>query len=279
MSENKNDPFLSDEIRSFYNRYDEAGRLDRPESQIENLRTRELMERFLPPPPALVLDVGGGAGVYAFWLAGRGYQVHLIDAVPRHIEQAKVTARQLKSNPLASIKLGDARQLDHAKDSIDGVLMFGPLYHLTERKERLQALSEAYRVLRPGGVIMAAAITRFASTIVALLEGLAADPIFAPIYESDLRDGQHRNPTDDPSYFTTSYFHYPEELKDELIEAGFEFETLLAIEGPARLMKDFAEQWDKAEMRERVLSIVRQVEAEPILWGVSAHIMGIGVKG
>jgi hypothetical protein len=126
---------------------------------------------------------------------------------------------------------------------------------------------------------MAVAITRFASTIVALLEGLVADAVFAPIYEADLVNGQHRNPTDEPAYFTTSYFHYPQELKDEIIAAGFKFEALLAIEGPARLMKDFAEQWEKKKVREKVLAIVGKVEAEPNLWGVSAHIMGIGKKG
>ena len=123
---------------------------------------------------------------------------------------------------------------------------------------------------------MAAAITRFASTIIALLEGLVTDKNFAPIYEKDLVVGQHRNPTDDPAYFTDSYFHYPHELKDEIIIAGSKFEELLAIEGPARLMKDFLDQWENHEVREKILSIVRKVEAEPNLWGVSAHIMGIG---
>ena len=69
MIEKKNDPLLSDEIRSFFNRYDEAGRLERPEGQIEKIRTRELMVRYLPSAPAVVLDVGGGSGVHAIWLA------------------------------------------------------------------------------------------------------------------------------------------------------------------------------------------------------------------
>ena len=89
MIENKNDPLLSDEILSFYNRYEEAGRLEHPEGQIEKIRTRELMVRYLPPAPAVVLDVGGSSRVHAFWLAKRGYQVHLIDGVSRQIEHAK----------------------------------------------------------------------------------------------------------------------------------------------------------------------------------------------
>ena len=125
---------------------------------------------------------------------------------------------------------------------------------------------------------MAVGITRFASTIAAMLEGLVNDETFAPIYEQDLRDGQHRNPTDDPAFFTTAYFHYPQELKDELLETGFRFEALLAVEGPARITKDFSEQWQNPEVQESILRIVRHVEAEPTLWGVSAHIMAVGKK-
>jgi len=278
MTERKNEPNLPDEIRSHYELVDEARRLERADSQIEKVRTQELLRRYLPPPPAVIIDVGGGAGVYAFWLAERGYQVHLIDGVPLHIEQARETASQSTDQPLASIELGDARQLDFDDSSSDGVLLFGPLYHLTRRSERIQALREAYRVLRPGGLVMAAAITRFASTIAAMLEGLVDDETFAPIYEQDLRDGQHRNPTDDPNYFTTAYFHYPQELKDEILETGFRFEALLAIEGPARIAKNFAEHWENPEIQDRILKIVRHVEAEPTLWGISAHIMAVGTK-
>ena len=184
------EPALSDDIRRHYERVDEANRLDRAESQIEMVRTQELLGRYLPPPPAIILDVGGGAGVYAFWLAERGYQVHLIDGVPLHIQQAREAANQAGDHSLASIELGDARQLTFEDNSCHGVVLLGPLYHLTRHSERIQALREAYRVLRPEGVVMAVGITRFASTIIAMLEGLVNDETFAPIYEQDLRDGQ-----------------------------------------------------------------------------------------
>jgi ubiquinone/menaquinone biosynthesis C-methylase UbiE len=272
------EPSLDDEIQKHYESVDEAGRLDHTENEIEKVRTQELLAWYLPPPPADILDLGGGAGVYAFWLAERGYQVNLIDGTPRHIEQARAAAQQAGAYPLASIEVGDARQLALEDNSFDGVLLFGPLYHLTKRGDRITALRETLRVLRPGGVLMAASINRFASTIAGMLEGLVNDETFTPIYEQDLRDGQHRNPTDNTAFFTTAYFHYPQELIDELLESGFRFEALLAVEGPARLTKNFAEQWGIPEMRERILKIVRHVEAEPTLWGVSAHIMAIGKK-
>jgi ubiquinone/menaquinone biosynthesis C-methylase UbiE len=275
----KTDPnHLPSEIQEYYEQFDEAKRLDEADSQIEKLRTQEILQRYLPPPPAVILDIGGGAGVYAFWLSERGYQVHLVDGVPRHIAQAEETAQQLGGNPLASIKLGDARHIEHTDNFADGLLLFGPLYHLTERSDRILALREAHRALRSGGVVLAAGINRFASIILALQEGLVDDPDFAPIYEQDMRYGQHRNPTNDLNYFTTAFFHYPQELIDEIKAAGFRFEVLLAIEGPARIMKDFTDQWQNSVIQERLLRITRLVEAEPSLWGVSPHIMAIGKK-
>jgi ubiquinone/menaquinone biosynthesis C-methylase UbiE len=278
MSESNETSKLPNEIQEFYEVFDEAQRLEKPDSQIERLRTQELLARYLPPPPSVILDIGGGTGVYAFWLAERGYQIHLVDGIPRHIAQAEEAALQFSDHPLASIKLGDARHLEHPDNSADGILLLGPLYHLTERSDRILALREAHRTLRSGGILLAAGINRFASMVVALQEGLVDDAEFAPIYEQGLRYGQHRNPTGDPYFFTTAFFHYPQELIDEITEAGFRFEALLAIEGPVRIMKDFAEEWQKPGIQERLLKITRMVESEPTLWGISPHILAIGKK-
>ena len=67
------------EIIDHYRTYDESQRLKGDIGPLALTRTRELMERHLPPTPAVVLDVGGATGVYAFWLAERGYRVHLVD--------------------------------------------------------------------------------------------------------------------------------------------------------------------------------------------------------
>ncbi len=152
---------LPEEMFRHYDIVDEANRLSGIGGELELLRTRELLERYLGPPPDVVLDVGGAAGIHAFWLAAKGYEVHLIDPVERHIDAATEAASQ--DSDLASITIGDARHLDHADGSVDAVLLFGPLYHLTERADRLLALREALRVLRTGGVMMAQVISRFIS--------------------------------------------------------------------------------------------------------------------
>jgi ubiquinone/menaquinone biosynthesis C-methylase UbiE len=267
---------LDDAIRTYYDLGLEQERLaSSGEGTLEWARTLDVLERFLPAAPARVLDVGGGPGPYAVWLAARSYDVHLIDPVPLHIEQAAAASAAAPAPFTAA--LGDARALDQPDTSADVVLMFGPLYHLTARADRLTALREAHRVLRPGGMVCAVGISRFASLFDGLLFGQLGDPTFAAIIAQDLRDGQHRNPAsaDAPEWFTTTFFHLPQELAAEVEEAGFTLDTLLGIEGPGKYI---GAGWDDAPNREHIIAAARAVETEPSLLGVSAHLMAVGKK-
>src|SRR5262249_5420901 len=143
----------------YYDRYAEEERLASGPFQLEYERTKEIVARHLPPAPARILDIGGAAGPYSLWLAARGHEVHLIDRSGRLVAEAQ-RRRGPAAQPLASCAVGDARQLSHGDASADAVLMFGPLYHLTALADRAQALSEAYRVLRIGGLFAAAGISR-----------------------------------------------------------------------------------------------------------------------
>ncbi|MFI9437050.1 class I SAM-dependent methyltransferase [Streptosporangium sp. NPDC052375] len=115
------------EILKYYEHGLERDRLATGGRRIEFLRMWDLLERHLPPVPAQVLDVGGGAGVYALPLAAAGYEVHLVDPVPLHVEQA-TTASRAATAQLASITVGDARALKATEASVDVVLLLGPLY-------------------------------------------------------------------------------------------------------------------------------------------------------
>lgn len=266
------------EMLEHYAQVSESSRLSTGVFQIERARTEELILRHIPPSPATVFDIGGGAGAYALWLASHGYQVHLIDPVPQHVAQARAASERQAEFPLASAEIGDARELSFADNSADAVLLLGPLYHLLERDARLQALGEAHRVVRPGGWVWGAAISRFASFFDSLSMGFFSDQVFTPILERDLAEGQHRNPTDNPIYFTDAFFHRPGELSREFLAAGFEVVEVVAIEGPGWLARDFDRLWRDSPQRERLLDCVRQVEREPSILGASAHIMCIGRK-
>ncbi|MCB2223446.1 MAG: methyltransferase domain-containing protein [Actinobacteria bacterium] len=267
-----------DEVLAHYQeRYDEARRLapgGDGTGAIEAIRTLELLARHLPPPPGRVLDVGGGPGFYARRLTAGGYEVHLLDPVPRHVEAA---ARPDGGLPApVSAALGDARALDHSDASFDAALLLGPLYHLTGHDHRVAALREARRVVRPGGVVAAAAITRFASAIDGLDSGFVDDPAFVEILRRDLDEGQHRNPSGHPAYFTTAFLHHPEELREEMAEAGFGDIVVYAVEGISWAASDLSERLEDPERREIVLEIVRATETDPALLGASPHLLGIG---
>src|SRR5215470_3760250 len=175
------------DVAAYYAQGLERDRLDGGVGALELARTQLLLERYLPAPPAVVADVGGGPGRYALWLAERGYRVHLVDPVPLHVEQARASSRRRPGAKLASAEVGDARSLDLPEASVDAVLLLGPLYHLRERVDRLQALAEARRVCRAGGVVIAAAISRSASTLDGLRGGYLEDPAFAAVAAGDRR--------------------------------------------------------------------------------------------
>ena len=267
-------PRPPDEILRHYTVYDERSRLTDTLGRVEEDRTREIALRYLPPPPARVLDVGAGPGRYSHWLAGLGYEVHLVDPVARHVEQALEHADP--AHPLASAVVGDARALDHGDASCDAVLLLGPLYHLIEPEDRQWALRETQRVLAPGGPVLAAAISRFASAIDGLDRGFADDAVFREIVNADLDTGRHLNPGGDPAYFTTSYFHHPEELGVELAAAGFEQVEVLAAEGIAWVASDLGRRWSEPGAREVLEDLLRRLEREPALLGASPHLIGVG---
>jgi SAM-dependent methyltransferase len=254
---------VDEEIRAYYETGVERDRLAQSYSRVEFERTKEILGRFLPDR-ARVLDVGGGPGAYAEWLVDQGHEVRLVDGTPLHVQQALERAQGR-----FSAAVGDACSLDEADGSYDVVLLLGPLYHLVERDQRLTALREAHRVLRAGGLVAAAAISRFASLLDGLLQRYLGDPRFWEIVQQDLADGQHRSPGE---FFTTAFFHHPDELAAEVEEAGFVLADVLGVEGPGWLLIDRADSYDD------IVRVARAVESEPTVIGTSAHLLAVARK-
>jgi SAM-dependent methyltransferase len=264
------------EIIDYYSRaFSEADRLTATaDGRLELLRTQEILRRFLPPVPARVLDVGGGPGAHARWLTADGYSVHLIDPVPVHVEQAARHAG-------CTTELGDARHLSAENSCYDVVLLLGPLYHLLDRADRLSALRETARVVRPGGLVAAAAINRYASlfehTATTLLDRDSVRSAVADI----LATGRH-----EPGRkgFTAAYFHTADELADELSAAGLTDVTVHGIEGPTWGLLKATEQHTgeplvHTSMFEAALHAARLAEPYPDLLAASSHMLAIATVG
>lgn len=254
-------------LREFYGRvYVEANRLSQREGQLELVRTQELLGRHLPPPPARIIDVGGGTGVYAAWLAGLGYSVHLVDIVPEHVEAAL-------AHGAFTAAVGDARALPDADASYDAALLLGPLYHLRSREERLTALREARRVVRSGGIVAAAFITRSAAVQDGFVSGWIYNPAALVMTGQVLQYGLAVG--DQTDFATISYFHWPWEAKAEVEAAGLELLGLYGIEGPGWIEPRFDERWQTEEGRSTILECARMCEAVPDLQILSAHLLAV----
>ena len=261
------------ELRAHYERGEERDRLTTARGMLEFARTTEIILRFLPPAPGLVADIGGGPGRYALWLAGLGYRVEHRDLMPLHVRQLAEDAHGMAG---LSTAVGDARDLDLADASMDAVLLLGPLYHLRRRADRVRALSEARRVVRPGGPVFAAAISRWAPRIDGiLLQRLDRTyPQMRSLIEGVERTGQL--PPLGPGLFS-GFCHRPRQLAAELRDAGLAVADLVCIEGPADLMADLAERMEDPAGRSVVLETSRSLERVPELLGLGPHLLATGM--
>jgi SAM-dependent methyltransferase len=218
----------------------------------------------------VVADIGGGPGRYSLELAARGYSVVHRDLVPLHVEQLRAAAGALAER--VDTAVGDARSLDLDDDSVDAVLLLGPLYHLVEQPQRLRALREVMRVARPGAPVLVSAISRWAPR---LHGGLAErlyqrEAFFSELVRVVEESGRLNDSV--PGWFT-GYCHRPQELREEVLKAGLAVEDLLGVEGLAFALADLEERLEDPSGRQVVLDCARAVERVPELLGLSPHLL------
>jgi 2-polyprenyl-3-methyl-5-hydroxy-6-metoxy-1,4-benzoquinol methylase len=249
---------------------DERERLLNGAGRLEFARTTEILLRHLPKPPARVADIGSGAGPYSLWLAEQGHSVVARDLVPLHIEQLRAAATD--RGLVVDAAVGEARALDLPDASADIVLLLGPLYHLISREARTECWREARRIVTPGGVVMAAAISRCA----VLFDGILrlrlgeGDPAFVPIVDAAMTTGVL--PPLTPGGFA-AYAHRPDELPAEAREAGLDVISLESVEGAGGYLPDLEERWADPAARAAVIDVARRCAAVPELLGIGSHLL------
>jgi SAM-dependent methyltransferase len=261
-------------LRAYYERGMERERLSDGRGELEFTRTTEIVLRRLPAAPAIVADIGGGPGRYALWLASLGYRVEHRDLMPLHVEQLTAEAAGV---PGIHTAVGDVRDIDLPDASVDAVLLLGPLYHLTDRAERVGALRECARIVRPGGPILAAAISRWAVRI----DGMLRERIYLKYPAAlDLIDEVDRTgmlpPLQDGAF--TAFCHRPGELREELGEAGLEAVDLVSVEGPAFILGDLDARMADPVDRSVALEVARAIERVPELVGFGPHLIATGIR-
>ncbi|MDT0409829.1 MULTISPECIES: class I SAM-dependent methyltransferase [Streptomyces] len=265
-------PAVSPAVLAFYaSTIDESQRLiSSADGALELLRTRELLGPLLPSA-AKVLDVGGGTGVHARWLGEKGHDVRVVDPVERHVETARAGG--------IPAEVGDARALSAEDGSYEVVLLLGPLYHLTRAEDRALALAEAFRVVRPGGLVAAAGINRYASLFehaaLAHLDQTRLQESVGRILATGVHDGR--------GGFTEAYFHTAAGLAEEVTDAGFGGVEVRGVEGPAWGMlkaveRHTGESVTGSPLFESVLAAARMADRHPALAAAGSHLLAWGTR-
>lgn len=255
-------PDIDERIQSYYGEvFDEGARLTTrsPQGPVEFVRTQEIVRKRVPS--GRVIDIGGGAGVYARALQQDGYEVELIDPVPRHVDLA--TAGGVRA------RVADARALPFRDAEFDAALLLGPLYHLASRGDRVQSLLEAARVVRPGGFVFAAGLSRYIAFGKATLGRPVPDP-----YPADWVSLAAEGVPSRGMRFPAGHFHTAEELEDEVRSAGLEVEVVVGVEGPAGGMLESLESAGE-DLIDAALTIARAAEAIPAIRDMSAHLLAV----
>ena len=273
---------INEEALENYNKGAEIGRLEKGIGKIEYERTKEIMLRYLPNERAVIYDVGGGVGMYSKWLGKLGHEVHLIELSPNAVEYAK-NSNSLSGYPIHSIEVGDARNINKPDESADVVLFMGPMYHLTDINDRLNALNEAKRVLKKGGKLLCAGITRYGSMLWALsVYGLKNkvlnDEEFLNMVRVEIKEGHHIRPDKYPDFIARSYFHLPKEFETEIKSAGFIIEKTFAVEGPTWIVPTLDKAWENEENMKIIMDTARMVEEDENIMAMSPHFLTISIK-
>lgn len=263
---------MSSLVQEFYDSTVEVEwrRLD--ESWIEFGVTMAHVNDYLPAT-ARVLDLGGGPGRYAFTLAEAGHSVDLVDLSPACVEWARNRNRSAR-RPLADVAVANAVELSGIADqTYDAVLSLGPQYHLTSAEDRRQALAEAVRVLRPGGVIFLAYLSCYAPIYYQVKTQPQAIREALGHIEVALAGGPYLPGAEDP-FFTEAYFVDPAEVEDESRHPELELLTVFGSEGLCAQSESRLRHLSQTE-QQQWLSLMVRVSTSKAACFASEHIVAV----
>lgn len=140
-------------LTEFYGSYDEEGRLLSKHGRVEFLTTMRYIEKYLRPGMK-ILEIGAATGRYSHTFARQGYEVDAVELVQHNID---IFQSLTQPGEQVTIRQGNAKDLSFlADESYDVTLLLGPMYHLFTVAEQKQALHEALRVTKTGGILFAA---------------------------------------------------------------------------------------------------------------------------
>lgn len=267
-------------VKHYYQYFDEWGRLDTPAGQLELQIVLEIIDQYIPPNTT-IFDLGGGAGRYTYELASRGFEMHLADLSPDLITIAR---KKLSNFPfeanVKSIEILNAIDLSCIPDNhFDHVLLFGPLYHLTDSNELRGCLEEVYRVLKQNGRLITSYIP-YLCGLSSILERSFTSPsqVNASAFVKVFMEGSFENQSS--KGFQEGNFMKTEVLSSLLQKIGFQERLLRSIRGIG-----YKQEKNLLELREtqpayysEILNILNATAREPGIVETCGHAIYIGEK-
>ena len=248
-------------IERHYNKHPEDLRLLRRHGIVEFETTMHHLYRFLRPGFRL-LDIGAGTGRYTSALMAEGYEVKAVELVRRNIDVF------LKREPTADVVQGDARHMPFLPSaSADITLLLGPLYHLIGDDEKLQALTEAKRVTKPGGLIFVAYLMNEYS----ILSYCFDEDRISGLMERGAVDGDFHIQADADELYDYVRLEDIDRL-DKL--AGLERVTIFSPDGPADYMRTRLNQMSD-ETFARFQEYQKSVSERADLMGAGSHVVDV----
>ena len=269
-----------DDVRKYYARYDEWGRLERPAGRLEFERSVGYFERFMPSP-CRVLDLGCGPGRYAIALAMRGHQVTLADLSSAQLDIArqKITEAHVMNKVDGIHELSATSMPCFNDESFDAVVAFGPFYHLISQGDRQKTAREIARVVRPGGWVFVAFMPPFFQ-LTHLITRAVSDPEqvckenFIECFELGLYKNRH------DSGFQEAYFAYPAEIRETLAREGLHCRLIASLRGIAN--EHEADLYQIAErdpdLFKTIMEVVERSSEMPSVIDMAGHAIAVAQK-
>lgn len=284
----KNMKTIDTTVLARYNNGIERNRLRTGMGILEFERTKEILLESLPKPPAVIYDIGGGYGEYAWWLSALGYEVHLFDLSETNIEMSIELAPEYPGAFLHSAEVCDARSIPRSAKSADAILFMGPLYSITEYEERMLALAECRRLLKDNGTLYSGALTPYGLLVARLsvyrdetkVKSHELDsPAVLAMIERTLYDGCYINPEGKSAKgLGSSHMHTAKSLRLELSSGGFTTENLFGLMGGAWLAPNLEELVKYNATKEVLLKTIRMLDNHEEIIGLSGHLLAVSRK-
>ena len=250
-------------LEDYYSHFDEDKRLKSRHGQVEFITSMKYIEECLNEDfNKRILDIGAGTGAYSVYLSNKGYNVDAVELVEHNIKIFK------SKNSKANVMQGNALDLSMlASDSYDIVLLFGPMYHLLKKEEKIKALSEAKRVTKKGGIIL---VSYYMNDYAIITYGFIKKHILEAIEKKQVDENYHMLNLDDDLYSMVRL----EDIDEFNEEVGLSRIKIIAADGASNYIRVFLNKLSEEEFKEFIKYHLTTCERSDLL-GASAHLLDI----